>query len=211
MSSRRFPGKVLAPFRGRPIIDHVLTSVHAALPDATAVVLTSDGHSDEPLVAYLDARGTPRFRGPLEDVLTRFQACLETHPCRWVLRITADSPLLNRPLLQRIASRVLSTADLVTTTAVRTFPIGQNAELIRSATLRAMTSHEVTSDDREHVTRFVHRHPQRFQIEQLVSPRPSLAALNLSVDTVEDLHRLERLDDSAVEQHQSASYWEHPE
>jgi spore coat polysaccharide biosynthesis protein SpsF len=36
MSSRRFPGKVLAPFRGHPIIWHVLERVAQALPTCRA-------------------------------------------------------------------------------------------------------------------------------------------------------------------------------
>ena len=53
MSSRRFPGKVLAPFAGRPLIDHVLEQVAKALPRKRIVVATSTEPSDDPLVAYL--------------------------------------------------------------------------------------------------------------------------------------------------------------
>jgi spore coat polysaccharide biosynthesis protein SpsF len=57
MSSRRFPGKVLAPFHGRPIIRHVLDRVARALPEVPRTVVTSVEASDDPLAAYLEALG----------------------------------------------------------------------------------------------------------------------------------------------------------
>ena len=42
MASRRFPGKVLAPLWGRPIIWHVLASVSVALPNLSDDVDTID-------------------------------------------------------------------------------------------------------------------------------------------------------------------------
>ena len=43
MSSRRFPGKMLAPFRGQPIVDYVVDAVTRGVPQGSAVVvLTSE-------------------------------------------------------------------------------------------------------------------------------------------------------------------------
>ena len=91
MSSVRFPGKVLAPFRGRPIIDHVLSRIAQAVPSDRTIVATSTEPSDDPLAAYLNGSGVSVFRGPLDDVLLRFQMCLEQFPCRWMVRVSADS------------------------------------------------------------------------------------------------------------------------
>src|SRR5687768_13033965 len=99
MSSQRFPGKVLAPFRGRPIIDHVVAAIRSALPEVPVVVATSTEHSDDPLAAYLGSTGTAFHRGPLADVFSRFRGCLVAHPADWVLRVCADSPLLGAAML----------------------------------------------------------------------------------------------------------------
>jgi spore coat polysaccharide biosynthesis protein SpsF len=191
MSSRRFPGKVLAPFRGRPIIWHVLDRVAQALPDSPRVVLTSTDASDDPLAAYLAQLGAECFRGPLDDVFERFRMAAVTHRAAWMLRVCADSPLLDARVLRAVVAAHDPTFDLVTTTARRTFPKGHNAELIRAATFASIDSAELDRDDREHVTRFLHRQPRRFQIKNVESGDPALANLELAVDTVEDLHRLE--------------------
>jgi spore coat polysaccharide biosynthesis protein SpsF len=199
MSSRRFPGKVLAPFRGRPVIAHVVSAVRDALPNLPVVVVTSTHATDDPLAAYLRVLEVPVFRGALDDVFGRFRAALATYPTTWILRVCADSPLLSSKVLRLATSAASGTAfDLVTTTARRTFPKGQNAEVIRSDTLRKIESHELEDADREHVTRFIHRHPGRFRILGVESGRPELAQLDHCVDTVDDLRRLEALADSEL-------------
>src|SRR6185503_15435408 len=102
MSSQRFPGKVLAPFRGEPIISHVVARAAAAVPRDAITVATSSERSDDPLVRYLEGEGVSVFRGPLDDVLGRFQACLSAHPCEWLFRVCADSPLLDHHVILRM-------------------------------------------------------------------------------------------------------------
>jgi len=191
MSSKRFPGKVLAPFRGRPIIAHVLHRVTEALPDVPRTVVTSTHSSDDPLCAYLASIGANCFRGPLDDVFERFRLAARELKASWLLRVCADSPLLDGRVLRAVMDAHDPALDLITTTAPRTFPKGSNAELINAATFAAIDAAELDADDREHVTRFLHRQPERFKIKNVESGDPSLAKLDLAVDTVEDLHRLE--------------------
>lgn len=192
MSSRRFPGKVLAPLRGTPVIRWVLNAVAAGLPGAPVLVATSVDPSDDPLAYYLTASGCSVFRGALENVFARLRACVAEHPCNWILRVSADSPLLSVQVLRRVAAHADAEYDLVTTVFPRTFPRGSNAELIRVRTFEAIDLRELTAEDQEHVTSFYYRHPERFRILNVASEDPTPAQTSLAVDTVEDLHRLER-------------------
>jgi spore coat polysaccharide biosynthesis protein SpsF len=88
--------------------------------------------------------------------------------------------------------------DVVTTIFPRTFPSGQNTELIRTEALRAIDMTALTDHDREHVTPCFYRHPERFGIVNVSSGSPSLAALSFAVDSPEDLHRLEASADADV-------------
>jgi spore coat polysaccharide biosynthesis protein SpsF len=205
MSSQRFPGKVLAPFLGRPLIKQVLTTVAQALPKVPITVLTSTEEADTALVTYLDSLGVAVFRGPLEDVFERFRQALTHYPCEWFLRICADSPLLDPSLLRAVAYHPSRTQyDLVTTIFPRTFPKGQNAELLRVSTFMAIDETALSSAEREHVTPFYYHHSERFRIGNVASDDATLAAWNLAVDTVEDLHRLEHL--AAAELHRFSAY-----
>ena len=194
MSSRRYPGKVLAPFRGEPMIWHVVRAVETALPRPDLVVVTSTHPTDDPLVHYLQAIGIQVFRGPLDNVLQRFLLCLESHPCEWVLRINGDSPLLWPELIQLFVGRSKQySGDLITTIFPRTFPQGQNAELISAGALRTAAREANVAEDLEHVTPFFYRHPDRFRIANVESGNAALAETSMAVDTIEDLQKLEGL------------------
>lgn len=201
MSSRRFPGKVLAPFRGQPLIWHVLRAVQEALPEIPITVLTSTDPSDDPLAAYLSAQAMPVFRGPLDNVFERMCGGLLEYPCDWVLRVSADSPLLDARVLRAVVHHPQrDQCDLVTTIFPRTFPKGQNAELIRVGTLLQLGPATLSAEEQEHVTSVLYHHPERFRIVNVESGDPALAHMRLAVDTVEDLQRLEQLSDTAVHQ-----------
>lgn len=200
MSSRRFPGKVLAPFRGEPIIVHVLREVGAVVGPHATIVATSDQPSDDVLDAFLRERGVAVVRGDLENVLARFQQAARTCASEWILRVSADSPLLDGSVLRQVIHAADDgQCDLVTTIFPRTFPRGRNAELIRRSALLAVDADAVTPEEREHVTPFFYSRPDRYRIRNVGSGSAALAAESFAVDTPEDLARLEgtsRLDQS---------------
>jgi spore coat polysaccharide biosynthesis protein SpsF len=196
MSSARFPGKVLTAFRGEPVIVHVVRAAEAAVGRGLVVVATSVDRSDDPLDALLRARGTPVVRGSLDNVLARFQDAASGSTSEWILRLNGDSPLLDVAVLRRVIDAADDSCDLVTTIQPRTFPKGRNAELIRRLVLLAVDAVNADAEEREHPTQFFYRRPQRFRIRNVASANASLAAETLSIDTPEDLVRLERLTDA---------------
>jgi spore coat polysaccharide biosynthesis protein SpsF len=187
MSSTRFPGKVLAPFRGEPMILHVVRAVAAAVGDENVVVATSDEPSDDPLAAYLASLGVACFRGPRDDVLRRFRLCADAYPAEWVLRICADSPLMSSDAIRIVLGAAGDDADVVSTVLGDGGPAsGTNAELVRRAALLGVDPAETTEADREHVMPFFYRHPERYRLRGVDAP----FSVD-TVDTVEDLARLE--------------------
>lgn len=191
MGSRRFPGKVLAPFRGEPIVLHVLRAAAAAVGAENVVVATSDDVSDDPLAAYLDSIGVQCFRGPRDDVLERFRRCARSHPAEWVLRLSADSPLLDAEELAAVVAAAADGVDVASTTISEGDSHGRNAELIRAQTLLDLDPGETTEHDREHVTPFFYRHPERYRIVAVDLPLRDYGPF--TVDTVDDLARLEAM------------------
>src|SRR5258707_10261246 len=102
MTSQRFPGKMLAPFRGLPLIRKVIERVSAGIMSDQIVVVTSSDSTDDPLALYVESLGVAVFRGPLQNVLRRFQLCLEHMPCDWFFRISGDSPFYDSRLLHAL-------------------------------------------------------------------------------------------------------------
>jgi spore coat polysaccharide biosynthesis protein SpsF len=208
MSSHRFPGKVLAPFRGSPLITSVIKRVRTAVgPDVSMVVLTSLEPSDDPVESYLNAIGQTVFRGPLANVVKRFQLASERWPSEWVMRVNADSPLLEPSVVRAVLSRMNEDADLVTTTFPRTFPKGQNVELIRRDKLMSLEASRLDDSDREHVTRYFYQHAHDYRIVNVDSGNVALADLDMTIDTVDDLNRLEALSSNPVVESFALSGW----
>ena len=194
MSSKRFPGKVLAPFNGRPVVWHVLTRVARVLPKEQIVLATSLDPSDDPLAAYIVELGFSLFRGPLENVVERFQLCLHQYPCEWFFRISADSPLFDWGLMERMmALPDRKGLDLVTNIFPRTFPHGFSLEMINTAVFARLEAEPLSVREQEHATEHYYTHPERFRILNIESGDPSLTGRNFCVDTPEDIPRLERI------------------
>ncbi len=96
MSSARFPGKMLAPFAGRPMVASVLDGTATAAGCATGIVLlTSMESSDDALADFVPCAiaTVPVFRGDLRQCRRPFPGlCLKAYPLRLVrphLRATA--------------------------------------------------------------------------------------------------------------------------
>ncbi len=192
MSSRRFPGKVLAPLCGRPLIAHVLARVVEAVGKDRVILLTSDHASDDPLASYVATDlQTMVFRGSLDDVAARFQGCLRAHPCEWFVRISGDSPALDPGLLTWMLARVTDDLDLLSNVARRTFPPGQSIEVVRTRVMLGLRSADLAADEREHVTPYFYRHPDRFRIRNVANGAADRASV--AVDTLEDLKSVENL------------------
>ena len=194
MSSTRFPGKMLAPFNGRPLIEHVVSRVARALPLSAVTVATSDATSDDPLALYVRELGVSVFRGPLDDVFRRFQLCLEGYPADWVFRLTGDSPLVDADLVRRMQTYSDEmNVDLVTNVFPRTFPKGRTLEMIKADTFLGIDSTRLTPYQREHLTTLFYDNPERFRILNIESGDATQTEVNLSVDSVDDLRRLEAI------------------
>ncbi len=205
MTSERLPGKVLAPFKGRPLLDWVIEGVAQVIPRKAITVLTSENASDDPVASYLQDKDITVFRGPEKDVFARFQKALKSQPCEWVLRISADSPLLDAAVLQEVIDARQAELDLVTTIYPRTFPKGKNAELIRADTLLKIDAKKLSANESEHVTPIFYLHPEQFQIFNIESGNPHWAQHSFAIDTLEDLKRLAKLSEEEMDSFQFRS------
>ncbi|WP_417835860.1 cytidylyltransferase domain-containing protein [Thalassospira tepidiphila] len=189
MSSRRLPGKVLLPLKGRPVIDHVLRSINRK----KAVVLTSSEPSDDLLATWLTDNNILHFRGSLDDVLGRFCDAIDLYKPTWVVRVCADSPLISSELVSGMLDLIDPKVDIVTNVLERTFPKGQSVEIVRAGILKDLNKHDLCSEDREHVTRFIYKNPSLFKIKH-ITIEPPLSYENHALDTSEDYDRINSRD-----------------
>ena len=172
MSSTRLPGKVMAPILGEPMIAKQLERVRRARTLTKAVVATSTDCSDEPLASYLTSKGQAPFRGSLRDVLDRYAGAVacESDPTH-VVRLTADCPLIDPEVIDEAVRLALASgADYTSNVEQRTFPVGLDVEVIRTEALLAAAAEAADPYEREHVTPFLRRRPERFTHAHVTQP-----------------------------------------
>ena len=134
MTSKRYPGKMLAPFLGKPVLAHVVNRIKKTKIKPKIILATSKNHTDDPLVVYAKHLSIEVVRGSHEDVLSRFILTLKKFNCDSFFRVCGDSPLL-LPVLFDKAKSIYNEGnyDLVTNVFPRTFPTGMSVELINTS------------------------------------------------------------------------------
>jgi len=194
MSSRRFPGKVLAPLHGRPVVWHVIQAMKAGgFADEEITLLTSSEPSDDPVASYAETLHIGVFRGSLHDVLGRFTEAAKVYPCEWILRATADSPCYDPMLIRFVRQATESTpAGFLTTTHRRTLPVGMNVEAFRPELLRAAHGKsDLSAEDREHVSLSLHRGGDTVTTGSIELVGNDFSGATVSIDHPSDLASLE--------------------
>ena len=189
MTSSRFPGKVLHPVGGRPLLSFLTESLSHCRNAGPIVIACSAEASDDPIADYCEISGLRCHRGPLHDVMARFLTAAEALGAAQFVRVCGDSPLLDHRLIDRaIALFWRHAPDLVTNLHPRTFPAGQSVEVVSLGAFRAAVADATAPEDREHVTRFFYRRAERFEIVNFTAER-DWSAHRMAVDEPGDLAR----------------------
>ncbi len=170
------------------------------------VVATSILEQERPLVEHLKARDVPVVRGPEEDVLARFVQAVEAEDADAVVRLTADCPLLMPEVSEKVVRAFKRReCDYASNTIERTYPRGLDTEVSSAQALRK-TDREATSPaDREHVTRYVRKRPERFR-HCPVTGEVDRSDLRWTVDEETDLKLVRRIYEMLGEQAMDADY-----
>ncbi len=184
--STRLPGKVLQDLAGRPMLRFMLDRL-ADLRVDQLVVATSALDRDDAVEEIAVAAGRPVVRGSEADVLDRFANALAAFPADHVVRLTADCPLADPVLIEAVLARHLDRgADYTSNVFPRTFPRGLDCEVVTAAALRTAHAEAADPAEREHVTPFFYRRPERFALANMRNDLP-LGRESWTVDTAEDL------------------------
>ncbi len=188
MSSTRFPGKVLEPILGEPMLGRQIMRIRRWKRIDRLIVATSDQSSDDSIADFGARSGIACYRGALLDVLDRFYAAAKAFgPAEHIVRLTADCPLADWQVIDDcIALHLADGADYSSNALQRSFPDGLDVEVFRMVVLERMWRDACESDEREHVTLYVGRHPDLFRIAHHRQAK-DLSSLRWTVDTPADL------------------------
>ena len=130
------------------------------------------------------------FCGSEDDVLDRYYQVLRILRPEHVVRITADCPLIDPQVIDRAVRLHLSSgADYTSNAVVRSYPEGQDVEVMRSAALERAWRSARWSSEREHVTSYIWKRPRSFRIQNMALAR-NLSRCRWTLDEPADLRFL---------------------
>ncbi len=156
MGSSRFPGKVLEDLSGHPMLWHVVNRVRRAGRVDKVVVATTDRAVDDAIARFCEREGVGCFRGSEHDVLDRFYQAARANRADVVVRITADCPLIDPAVIDKVLARFeRGDCDYACNIMRYTYPDGLDTEVFSFEALERAWREANKPSEREHVTPYL--------------------------------------------------------
>lgn len=190
MTSTRLPGKVLMEAVGKPMLALMVERLRRVPALDGIIIATTTNPADDPVAALAARLGVGCHRGSEEDVMARVVEAARTHDVEVIVETTGDCPLIDSATVQRVIEAYLEGGvDYASNTlSPRTYAIGMDTQVFATEVLADAARRTDDPDDREHVSLYIYRHPEIYELRGVHAP-PGLTApeLRLTLDTTEDL------------------------
>ncbi|MDD2655133.1 MAG: glycosyltransferase family protein [Candidatus ainarchaeum sp.] len=187
ISSRRLPNKIFALISGKPLIWHVVDRLRRSRKVSRIAVATTTNPADDVLEEWCRENKIEVFRGSEEDVLSRYFHAAKAMGAETIVRVTADDPFKDPAILDEVVELFQKNKlDFAYNNKPPTFPEGLDVEVFSMAALEKAQAESRDQYEREHVTQYFYRHPEKFRQMNLAN-REDLSRLRWTIDTEEDL------------------------
>ena len=195
IGSTRLPGKVLKDISGKPMLWYLISRLKYSTRTDDLVLAIPESRQNDQLEDFAQRHKLHYFRGSEEDVLARYYGAATKFGAEVIVRLTADCPLIDPEVTDRIIEEHLSSgADYTSNTMKRTFPRGLDTEVFSFQALHVAYQAAREDYEREHVTPYIYQHPDLFRLKSVEANgklrRPDL---RLTVDTGEDLRLIKEI------------------
>ena len=195
MSSTRLPGKIMKRVLDKSLLEFHVERLRQVKEAEELVVATTNNSVDDTIVDMCDHLGVSSFRGSEEDVLSRYNEAAREFQADIVVRVTSDCPLIDPAVVDRVIRAYKSSASgevYASNTIQRTYPRGMDCEVFSSVVLDEAAREATEPSDREHVTPFIYRHPERYGLLN-VKYDLDCSRYRWTVDTPEDFELIKRI------------------
>ncbi len=192
MGSSRLPNKVMQEFSGKTDLQWVLERVTRSRHVDEVMVITSIDKNNLPLIELCARLGIRVFVGSEEDVLDRYYQAARLLQPEYVVRITADCPLFDWRYLDMAIEQLEEDTDYMAE-LTESFPDGLDIEIIKYSALEESWEKAMMSSEREHVTQYVRKHPERYKLQNLECPIPGIGDKRWTLDEERDFQLISRI------------------
>lgn len=198
IDSSRLPGKILRTIQGQSLLEIHVQRIKAAKTINRLIVATTQEPSIDPVLRILEKTGTEYFQGSMDDVLDRFYQAVKDIRPDYVVRFTADCPLIDPRLIDKVVQYTLDhQLDYCSNTLEENYPDGQDTEVFRFSALEKAWQEATLPSDREHVTPFIRKNSDvcggnMFKAGNF-NDGVQLGSLRMTVDEPQDLKVIAQL------------------
>jgi len=156
LGSKRLPEKVLMPLpvdSKNTIISRIVGAIKNVEPINEIFLATSKDSKNDSLEGVCDQNKISCYRGSENDVLSRFYNIVKDTNFDYVLRFTADNPIIDQDFLNSfIQNHTDKNLDYSCSSGL---PIGCNFEMIKSSAIIEAYNNTDNPFDKEHVTPYI--------------------------------------------------------
>ena len=191
--SSRFRCNATRKLDGRYLFEWVIRRVTDAMR-LDGVIVVACAMEDCRMLSRLVPSDVPIFFGEGNDALARFVKALEQYPAEAAVRVQGDNLFIDPGLIDRLVTTAEAhpNCDYVSYSSrdgqpAILSPVGVYAEWFRAAALRKADRRARSQFDREHVTRYLYSHPEKFNLRLIPAPAEiDREDVRLTVDLDED-------------------------
>jgi len=165
VGSKRLPGKVLLKVLERTMIEYLIERVKKAKRVGRIVIAVPETKEDLKIVSLAKSLNVDVYSGSEEDVLDRYYRAANEFGIKHIVRLTADCPLVDSHIIDTVIKKYFKCgSDYCSNSLKHTFPNGEDVEVFNFASLEASWKEANLSSEREHVTPYIKKHPDRFKL-----------------------------------------------
>jgi len=198
IGSTRLPEKVLKTIGSKTLLEIQLARILQSKLITKLKVATTVEPEASKIVEIASRLGVGSFIGSIDDVLERFYLTAQPEAPDYVVRLTADCPLIDPLEIDRVIKAcVEGKADYASNILEPTLPDGIDVEVFKFSALEKAYQEATLKSDREHVTPYIWRNSsvKGGSIFQSISVKndEDFSKFRLTVDTQEDFNLIREL------------------
>lgn len=190
--SSRLPNKVMKKLSGKTDLEWVIERVKRSSHTDEVMVITSIEKENLPLIGLCADLGVRVFVGSENDVLDRYYQTAKLLRPEYVIRITADCPLFDWRYLDMAIEQLEEDTDYMGQME-ETFPDGLDIEIMKFSALKESWQLAELTSEREHVTQYIRKHPERYKIQNLECPIKGIENKRWTLDEEEDYRLIDEI------------------
>ena len=195
MTSSRLPGKVLLQSCGKSMLEHMVERLSRVEKIDEIIFATTVNSEDDGIVDLANRLNIQYYRGSENDVLKRVLEAVQKRKGDIIVETTGDCPLIDPDFVSQTLDLYLynhcdyTYNNFYEEDGQRDYPEGMDVEVFSEQLLCLADQEGKTLQDREHVSWFFIRQPERFNLLRMpASPGLNSKQFRLTLDEIDDYH-----------------------